>query len=208
MRTYKAGKGEVCLSFDDYHASNARIDEILHTHGIEATFFIETGNAEARAQIGDLFKRGHDIGAHTIHHYPDLKQLPHVEAMGEIEGSKSMIESITGRSCTSFAYPRGRFNDEVVALVRKAGFSEARTTQVRATDWDDPFRMPTTLHLYEGRKEYAGRPLMGLVEFYLDDVVKNGGTFSLWGHAYEIERDNLWKLLERIVVLLGARVEL
>lgn len=210
MRSYstRGGKGSVILSFDDYHPLNTRIDEILHEQGIEATFFIETMRPGAREQIKDLFNRGHEIGGHTIHHFPDLKRLHHIEAVSEIEGCKKMIENIINRPIETFAYPKGKYNDDVVTIVQRAGFTEARTTNVLQTRMPDPMRMPTTIHLYPGRKEYQGRDLMTLSRFYLDDVIKNGGTFHVWGHAEEIDRCGLWKTLENLVVFLGEQIEL
>ncbi len=207
MRTYKAGKGYVCLSFDDYHPLNLKIDEILHAQGIEATFFIETGTVGAMQQIKQLFERGHEIGSHTIHHPADIKAIHQVECVSELEGSKKMIESVTHRPCTSFAYPRGRYNDDIVAMVKRAGYESARGTRVLETEWTDPFTAGTTIHLYEGRKEYNGRPLEVLIPFYLKHVVDHGGTFSLWGHAREIDRDGLWTTLEKAVLLLGKYIE-
>lgn len=201
------GKGRVCLSFDDYHPLNLRIDEILHKEGICATFFIETREKAAQLQIRELFERGHEIGAHTIHHPMDLKLLHGVEAMSEIEGSKKMIESIIQRPCTVFAYPRGRFNDDVVAMVKKAGFEEARTTHVLKTECEDVLRMPTTVQIFNGRKEYNGRPWLQLAKFYLDHVVKNGGTLHIWGHANELEREGYWYEFEELVSLLGSNIE-
>lgn len=212
MRSYSTigGKGRVLLSFDDYHPLNLKVDEILHKQGLEATFFIETASREARDQIKQLFELGHEIGGHTIHHPSDLKALHQVEAMGEIQGCKGMIEAITHRPCESFAYPRGRQNDDIVEMVRRSGFKDARTTHVLKTspeDYSDPMRLPTTIHLFEGRKEYNVRPLLALARFYLDHVVKNGGTFHVWGHAFELERDNLWTTLEELVILLGHNIE-
>src|SRR3990167_1122195 len=208
MRNYETigGKGKVCFSFDDYDQINKKVDETLSKHGIEATFYIETATPEAREQIKELFDRGNEIGCHTIHHPADLKALHHVEAMSEIDGAKRMVEAIIGRPCESFAYPRGRFNDDIVALVKKAGFKEARTTHVKHTKWEDPLRMPTTIHLYDGRKEYAGRNWSSLAEFYLDDVVKNGGTLSIWGHASELERDGTWERFDNILEMIGKKI--
>jgi peptidoglycan/xylan/chitin deacetylase (PgdA/CDA1 family) len=208
MRAYQAGRGSVVLSFDDFHPENIRIDEILHTQGIEATFFIETGTAGAMQQIRTLFQAGHDIGGHTIHHPAEIKKLHHVEAMGEIQGCKAMIESATGRACTSFAYPRGRHNEETIELVKRAGFTEARTTHVLQTKYDNAMRTPTTIQFLARRKEYLGRPVETLMRFYLDDVKKNGGTFHFWAHAYELDRDNLWNDFEKAVLLLGSYIEL
>lgn len=209
MRKYKiaGGVGSVCFSFDDYHEKNILIDQILDKQGIEATFYIETGSQEARAQIKELFQKGHEIGSHTIHHPQDLKVLHQVEAMGEIEGSKGMIESIIGRRCTSFCYPRGRFNDDIVELVKRAGFDEARTTHVLETSWKDPFRTGTTVHLYDGRKEYHGKSSSELIKSYFADVKETGGTLSIWGHAFEFDRYDMWKTFEDIVQFLGQNIE-
>jgi hypothetical protein len=49
---------------------------------------------------------------------------------------------------------------------------------------------------------------MALSKFYLDDVIKNGGVFHVWGHAEEINRAGLWKTLEELVVFLGEHIEL
>lgn len=209
MRSYAltGGKGRVCFSFDDYHPLNIRLEEILHKQGIEATFFIETQERAARDQILELHKRGHDIGGHTIHHPGDIKALNGPEMMGEIEGCKKMIENITDRPCEIFAYPRGRHNEQVVETVKRAGFKEARTTHVLKTSVEDPYRMPTTVHLLDTRKEYAGRDCDQILDFYLQHVVKNGGMLSIWGHAWEIERGDMWGRFENIVVKLGKTME-
>ncbi len=95
------------------------------------------------------------------------------------------------------AYPRGRFNDEVVKAVERAGYKEARTTHVLSTAPAlDPLRMPTTIHAFNGRKEYSGRPWRVMADFYLEHAIKNSLTFHLWGHSFELERDKLWDELD------------
>lgn len=196
MIKYKLGSGHYCFSFDDYHADNLKIADMFEKYNLRATFYIETRSGEAQDQIRELHKRGHEIGSHTIHHPGDLKSINSVECRSELEGSKRMIESITGVPCESFCYPRGRFNDDVVAMVKKSGYKEARTTHVLKTKSEDPFRMPTTLHIFQERKEYKDRPVEVLFDFYKDDVVKNGGVLSIWGHALELNRWNYWDMLE------------
>lgn len=190
--------GQFCFSFDDFHPANENIAYILDKHGIKSTFFIETRSKEAQDQIKKLHLAGHEIGAHTIHHPQDLKKLHGVECMSEIKGSKDMIESITGIPCDSFCYPRGRYNDDVITMVKQCGFKDARTTQVLKTRTEDPYKRPTTLHLFPLRQEYENRDVKEIFNFYLDDVKKNGGLLSIWGHAKEIIDYDYWALLEEI----------
>lgn len=190
------------ISFDDYNPLNDRIADLLDSYGIKATFYITTDTDEAIEQIKRLHARGHIIGAHTISHPPDLKSLPHAEARSEIQGSKQMIEDATGEECAEFAYPRGRHNDDVRNIVNRSGFMFARTTRVLATDiseYQEPMNLPTTVHVFDDRKEYRGRSFRDMAHFHLDHVMTNGGVFSLWGHAHEIQRDNLWDDLKSVL---------
>jgi peptidoglycan/xylan/chitin deacetylase (PgdA/CDA1 family) len=86
-----------------------------------------------REMVRDLFKRGFDIGGHTINH-PILKELPDEAARSEITESKIWIESVTGETPTMFAYPNGKtgrdFDHRHVSMVADAGFEAAFST-----DW-------------------------------------------------------------------------
>ena len=177
------------VSLDDYRPGNRRIAEGLAALRVPATFFIETLTREARDQVKALHEMGFEIGSHTMTHPADIKLLNAEELRGELETSKRIIEDLTGEECVAFAFPRGRFNDDVVDAVRAAGYREARTTHVGKTVIPDPLRMPTTIHVYDGRKEYGGRTWRAMADFYLSDVMTRGGVFHIWGHARELERD-------------------
>lgn len=184
----------LALSFDDCHPLNEKIGQILADRHLIATFYLETLNPQAKGQIKRLHDMGHDIGGHTLSHPPDLKAISIMEATAEIEVCKKQIENITGEECTSFAYPRGRYNEDIKYLVKKAGFLDARTTIVGKYDWPiDYYQTDTTLHIYDGRKEYNGRKWHELVDEYLEAAIARQGLFSIWGHASEIERDNQWE---------------
>lgn len=194
---------QLVLSFDDYHPANIRLAELLKKYDLPATFFIETLTPGAEQQIKQLSKMGFEIGSHTMGHPPDIKQLSAEALRAELETSKLQIEGWTKKECRVFAYPRGRFNDDVVKAVERAGYTEARTTHVLKTAVEDPLRMPTTIHIFNGRKEYDGRPWMVMADFYLDYVKRTGGIFHLWGHAFELERDYLWPDLEIYLMRLA-----
>jgi peptidoglycan/xylan/chitin deacetylase (PgdA/CDA1 family) len=198
----------IFISIDDYNPLNFEVAELLKKHDLAATFFIDTKEEAARRQIKELSDIGFEIGAHTITHHSDMKMLPLVEAKGEIETCKMQIENITGKPCTSFAFPRGRYNDELLMLAKQAGYEMARNTHVLKTTLDDPFQTPTTIHVFEGRKEYGGRKWMQLAHFYLDHVVRigNGEFFSIWGHSWEMKRDNLLGQFDEFLGVIKQKV--
>ena len=68
-----------------------------------------------------------EIGAHTLTH-PILAHLVPEQQQQEIGGSKSRLESLTGKPITSFAYPYGKKNHysrHTVNTVRANGFHSA-----------------------------------------------------------------------------------
>jgi peptidoglycan/xylan/chitin deacetylase (PgdA/CDA1 family) len=87
---------------------------------------------------GDLV----ELGAHTMTH-ASLRLLSNAQQMDEIAGSKAQLENITGRPVTSFSYPHGEYSVETTALVKRAGFQVASTTNFRCVLPDaDPFQLP------------------------------------------------------------------
>jgi peptidoglycan/xylan/chitin deacetylase (PgdA/CDA1 family) len=81
--------------------------------------------------------------AHTRLH-PILTACDDERAADEIGGSKQDVERLTGRSCTAFAYPNGRYGARELELVRQAGFESARTVE---TGWNDPRTDPYRLRI-------------------------------------------------------------
>ncbi|HSL46403.1 MAG TPA: polysaccharide deacetylase family protein [Anaerolineales bacterium] len=83
-----------------------------------------------------------ELGSHTLTH-PSLILLSAEQQMGEIHGSKIQVEEIIGRPITSFSYPHGDYSLETAALVQKAGFSSACTTEASGVlSTTDPFLLP------------------------------------------------------------------
>ena len=85
-----------------------------------------------------------ELGAHTVTH-PVLAALPVDEQYAEIQGSRTSLEAITGRSVLTYAYPYGlaeHYTAETVDLVQAAGFRVACiASQGLAKPGDDLFRL-------------------------------------------------------------------
>jgi peptidoglycan/xylan/chitin deacetylase (PgdA/CDA1 family) len=83
-----------------------------------------------------------DVGSHTVTH-PLFPALSLSMQRGEIQQSKTYLESVLGHPVTSFCYPYGAYTAETVNLVREAGFACACSTSTgtvgRCTDrWQLP----------------------------------------------------------------------
>ena len=141
-------KAIITTSWDDGHPLDLKLAELLGKYDIPATFYISIDNVERQSmnpseikQIGQSF----DIGGHTYHHL-NLLRVSLKEAEKEIAEGKRRLEEITSRELFSFCYPWGRFNHQVINIVKEAGFIGARTTHSLTRNIKDPFKMSTTIN--------------------------------------------------------------
>jgi len=128
-------QGMVTLSFDDGYQSvytNAR--PILDAAGYKPTLYINTGpdglnnqpDYMTTAEVLSLYNTGYEVGAHTRTH-PHLPTLTTAEQFAEIQGSKADLIALGMTPASTFAYPYGEYNDQVVQEVKDAGFIGARS---------------------------------------------------------------------------------
>ena len=133
----------VVLTFDDGCNKFIGITlPILNKFNFPATIFPVSGNLGSEAawpkiknpdlqiltkeELRFLHSKGIDIGGHSVNH-KKLTQIAKDEALKEITNCKIQLESIIGSEITSFSFPHGEYNDKIVSLVKKVGFSSAVT---------------------------------------------------------------------------------
>lgn len=138
----------VVLTFDDAWADNhAHALGPLTDHRLPAILYVPSRllgkpGYMTSAQLLEMAAAGVAVGAHSRTH-ADLPACSPGELEREVRGSKEDLENLLGQPVTSFAYPTGLLNDEVVAAVAAAGFTQAVTT--RPGWWRpgaDPLRIP------------------------------------------------------------------
>lgn len=185
---------EFRLSFDDGSALDLQIADLIEKYKLQkyTTFYIPTNCELINPEIKQLSKRGFGIGGHTTSHPQDLKLLPKEIQEQEIDSNKKWLEEVLGKRITSFAYPRGRYNEITIELVRKALYEEARTTIVLETSYENKFRKHTTIHIYP-RREYQGEKWEKLAREYFLKAKGDNSYFHLWGHSWEIEKLKQWQ---------------
>jgi peptidoglycan/xylan/chitin deacetylase (PgdA/CDA1 family) len=124
----------VLITVDDGYLDDVEhILPVLQREGLKATFFVITGRFHIGGfmnedQVRQLDQAGMDIGDHT-HTHVDLRLLDPGERSRQIAGSRAELAKVLGHPVYSFAYPFGKYDDNVVEAVRRAGFTFAYTTE-------------------------------------------------------------------------------
>lgn len=124
----------VILTFDDgYRDFYTDVFPLLKKYQVKAVVFIvphflDKPNNLTSVQLEEIIKSNLvEIGAHTLNHSflvgLSLKQMQY-----EVEGSKNFLEKSFNIKVTSFAYPYGAFDNSVIDVVEKAGFTSAVTS--------------------------------------------------------------------------------
>ena len=65
-----------------------------------------------------------EVASHSMTH-PDLRKLDDEALESELSRSRTEIESVTGVTCRTFAYPFGLFDDRVKRAAEGAGYEAA-----------------------------------------------------------------------------------
>ena len=116
------------ISFDDGDLSGYTIAApILEQHGLRGEFFVVTRwlgepGFMTPDHLRELVERGHGVHSHSRTH-PRLPALAAPEIEDELRGSKDDLEAILGRPVTQFSIPGGAYDDRVVDIARRAGYT-------------------------------------------------------------------------------------
>jgi len=222
----------VTTSWDDGDLLDLRIAEMLHSREIAGTFYVPISGHHGPSCIGrsdlkTLANMGMEIGAHGLTHLV----LPHCTKgvlIEEVETCKQRLEDILGSEVRMFAYPRGRYSSMAIRAVKQAGYAGARTTQMLAQGLNfDPYRMPTTVHVFPHSKtdyvrnaaraanfgagwKYLTRlrqvdSWVELAKILFDAVSQEGGIFHLYGHSWEVDELDLWDELKEVLDYVSHR---
>jgi len=133
---YPLPERPVILTFDDGYRDNfLHAYRLLRHFNQVGTFFLVTGFIdENRAeyltwgQVRVMHQGGMAFGSHTYTH-PDLRGQSVDYLVWQIVGSQEAIAERIGEPVRFFSYPGGFYDQQVIDVLRSAGFWAAVTTQ-------------------------------------------------------------------------------
>lgn len=219
----KSTKCVVTTSWDDGNSLDLKLADLLCKYNLKGTFYIPK-ECEYRSLSGTEIKElgsRFEIGAHTLTH-PDLTLIEQKRANEEIFQSKRYLEDLLGKRIEMFCYPKGHYNQDIIESLKKSGFIGARTTDNFNFDFpSNPFRIATTIHVYPLKRieirGYFDRAKEVHLPFYcyynwvwlaratFRYVHKKGGVWHLWGHSWEIEKYDMWRMIEHVFKYVTGR---
>ena len=132
----------VVLTFDDgYPEDVSVVMPILRARRWRAVLNLQIGNL-VPAKVRQLIAAGWEIDAHTFTH-PDLTKVGLQQLHREVATSRKWIQNVFRVPVDFFCYPAGRYDDAVLAEVRRAGYlgGEAEGGGA-ATPTGDPYVLP------------------------------------------------------------------
>lgn len=210
----------ITTSWDDGHPRDKMVSKLLEKYNIPGTFYIPPEKNEKGVMNNkDIRKLSnkHEIGAHSLHHI-DLTHINKEQLEIEVRGCRRRLEEITSQRIISFAYPKGKYNKEVLNEIRKEGYKVARTTKLYKIKPKNPLILPVTLQtknpsrLSSRVSDYIIRVLKNPIKMknaimsyvgedwketalkYLDEVKEGGGVFHLMGHSWQLDKKGFKKL--------------
>lgn len=188
-------------SWDDGDALDIKMGELLYKYELPGIFYIS--NRTNHLSDGEIHFLGKifEVGGHSTTHPEDIKLLSGDALENDIESNKEWLEKIVKKPVDSFCYPSGRFNDETVAAVQKAGFKEARTTGKLNTEMPtDLFRISPTIHARPDK--YEGQHWLNVAKEQFNLAKAKDSYYHVWGHSWEVEKFKLWNELEELFVYI------
>ncbi len=202
------------LSYDDGHEQDIRLVDIFNRYGLKCTFNLNTGLMPTEPDVSatgnrritkkgvkELYGNGpHEVALHSSTHVW-LETLPYPYAMKEILDDRRELEAIFQRPVRGMAYPFGTYGKDTSELLGQCGVVYART--VNSTK---KFALPENWYEWHPTCRHLDAELIPLTEKFVSmNAAREPQLFYLWGHGFEFDRDNNWKLIEKFGRLAGHR---
>jgi len=212
----------ITTSWDDGHPLDFKIGKILEKNNISGTFYIPLDNPERELMSKNEMKilsKKFEIGGHTLTH-PRLTELSYEDIDKEVSTGKDELEKIVGE-ISSFAYPKGQYNSQIMNIVKKSGFKGARTAEFLRYKIKNLFEYHPTVHAFnrilasrikqmvvtQDKDLFRSLLFSGTIfktwdqiaKKTLDFVLECGGIWHLWGHSWEIDDNNDWERLSNVL---------
>lgn len=204
----------VTFSFDDGVLQDKKLIEILDKYNAKCTFNINSGLFSIKSkttnkglkvvdyskfdkeEVSEVYKN-HEIGGHGLTHL-SLTSISLTDAYEQISIDKHNLEQLIHSDVSIFAYPYGNYNDEIIELLKHAGYKAARTVN---STYD--FKLPTNTFELNPTCHYNDPRLMELAEDFISNKDNDLSLFYIWGHSYEFDQYDNYDVIENLLKYLS-----
>jgi len=120
----------IVLSFDDGYVSQyENAFSLMEKRGWPGVLNLKAGETDIYdRQVREMVLAGWEIASHTVTH-PDLTTVSGDQLEQELVRSRRILQRKFNTPVTNFCYPAGRYDDRVIAAVKKAGYRSATSTE-------------------------------------------------------------------------------
>ena len=202
----------VTFSYDDGVIYDKTLIEKMVRYGFKGTFNLNSGmigtGKNKRLDWDEALKLYLDnqmeVAIHGENHYFPNAIAPSV-AMKEFYSDRACLEEKTGGIVRGMAYAHGRFNDDVISILKLLGVVYGRTVYSTHS-----FDLPTDWLKWNPTCHHTDPELNNILSRFLSaepnwSYLKNPLLLYVWGHSYEFNNDNNWELFDKIGETIGGR---
>ncbi len=204
----------VTLSYDDGVVYDRKLIEIMSKNGLRGTFNINSGLFAQESGGRRLTKdealslyaqSGNEVAVHGYRHL-FLTDVDPAVATADVMKDRLELENMFGTIIKGMAYAYGRFNDNVIDILKNCGIEYCRTTVST-----EKFAIPNNWLALETTCHHSNPRLMELARSFVGfEKRKNMWSnpprlFYLWGHSYEFNDNNNWEIIEEFAEFIGNR---
>ena len=218
---FPEGKGKaVTLSYDDGVREDIKMSEIITNFGVKCTFNHNNYEHLSNEEIDKyVLKRGHEIAVHGANHRAEGLLRP-IEGIEDILSCRMHLENKLGIIIKGMAYPDSgirNISQDTTYQTIKNYLKELDIVYARTLGADNnSFKMPDDWYAWVPTAHHRNPELMNYIDEFININPDQEASltrryprlFYLWGHSYEFERDNNWKLLEKICEKLSGKSDI
>ncbi len=204
----------VTLSYDDGCRADIRFSQTITKYGLRCTFNICSGhmgnehNLSADEIREHIINKGHEVAVHGEYHRASGCQTA-IDGIKDVLNCRLGLEKTFGGIICGMAYPdsgitrmqNGATYNNIKRYLTDLGIVYARTL---GGD-NDSFLLPNDWHAWMPTVHHRNPDVKQYIDKFLSIDVNNlycasryPRLFYLWGHSFEFENDNNWKLLDDI----------
>ncbi|MBQ8389120.1 MAG: polysaccharide deacetylase family protein [Clostridia bacterium] len=210
---YPGGRAKaVTFSYDDGCVGDRRLAALFDKYGLKCTFNLNSSRTSnyTDEELQEVFlSKGHEIAVHGANHRPNGNLRP-IEGIRDVLDCRLALEKRCGRIIRGMAYPdsgitlMGNFGtyEQVKAYLTELDIAYARTL---GGD-NDSFMLPADFHAWMPTAHHDNPKIMEYIDKFLAldlspkayHAHRMPRLFYIWGHSFELDRNDNWEHMEEI----------